>query len=283
PPLSGFWSKDAILATAWGAGQYGLFIVGSATAGLTAFYAFRMLGLVFYGIRAKPGHEEVGHEPKEASPLSWVPYSVLGVGTVLIGILGFFNLGNFLQAAAITYIYSLFSGASFSSLAPTSSFNYVSSLITIGFIIVGLFFSVQLYVRRKVSPSRIVGESGVAHTLHTFLENRWYINAVYYKVFVNAPLRASYWAFDNLEIGGLERVNDGARALALWFSAGGNWFDRNVIDMISDGAARAGKRLSRAFRRLQTGVLEQYALVLAVGLIILLLLFLLLSGVHLLI
>ena len=283
PPLSGFWSKDAILATAWGAGQYGLFIVGSATAGLTAFYAFRMLGLVFYGIRAKPGHEEVGHEPKEASPLSWVPYSVLGVGTVVIGILGFFNLGNFLQASAITYIYSLFSGASFSSLAPTSSFNYVSSLITIGFIIVGLFFSVQLYVRRKVSPSRIVGESGVAHTLHTFLENRWYINAVYYKVFVNAPLRASYWAFDNLEIGGLERVNDGARALALWFSAGGNWFDRNVIDMISDGAARAGKRLSRAFRRLQTGVLEQYALVLAVGLIILLLLFLLLSGVHLLI
>ena len=78
-------------------------------------------------------------------------------------------------------------------------------------------------------------------------------------------------------------MNDGARALAMWFSAGGNWFDRNVIDMISNGAAGSGQRLSRAFRRLQTGVLEQYALVLAVGLIILLLLFLLLSGVHLLI
>ncbi|MDG6914156.1 MAG: NADH-quinone oxidoreductase subunit L [Nitrososphaerota archaeon] len=281
PPLSGFWSKDAILATAWGAGQYGLFIVGSATAGLTAFYAFRMFGLVFYGIRAKPGHEGVGHEVKEPSPLSWVPYSVLAAGTVLLGILGFFNLGGFLQASSITYIYTLFSGASFSGLSPASSFNFASSLITLGFVAVGLVVSVQLYVRRVVSPSSIVKESGVAHGIHKFLVNRWYINAVYYKVFVNAPLRASYWAFDNFEIGVLERVNDGARTLAIWFSAGGNWFDVNVIDQVADGAARTGQLLSRVFRKLQTGLLEDYALVLALGLIFLLMLFLLLSGVHL--
>ncbi|MDG6987953.1 MAG: NADH-quinone oxidoreductase subunit L [Nitrososphaerota archaeon] len=280
PPLSGFWSKDAILATAWGSGQYGLFLVGAATAGLTAFYAFRMFGLVFYGLRGKPGHEAPGHELKEPSPLSWVPYSALGVGTVIIGILGFFNLGGFLQASSITYIYSLFTGALFGGLSPVSQFNFVSSLITLGFVVIGLFVSTQLYVRRKIAPSSIVKDSGLAHDVHTFLENRWYINAVYYKVFVNAPLRASYWAFDNFEIGVLERVNNGARALALWFSAGGNWFDRNVVEAAADGFARVGQVLSRTFRRLQTGILEQYALVLAVGLIILLLLFLLLSGVY---
>ncbi|MDG6953767.1 MAG: NADH-quinone oxidoreductase subunit L [Nitrososphaerota archaeon] len=280
PPLSGFWSKDAILATAWGSGQYGLFLVGSATAGLTAFYAFRMFGLVFYGLREKPDHEAPGHGLKEPSPLSWVPYSVLGAGTVVIGILGFFNLGGFLQASSVTYIYSLFTGALFGGLSPASQFNFVSSLITLGFVVIGLLVSIQLYVRRKVSPSSIVKDSGFAHGLHTFLENRWYVNAVYYKVFVNAPLRASYWTFDNFEIGVLEKVNNGVRALALWFSAGGNWFDRNVVDEAADGGARVGQALSRTFRRLQTGILEQYALVLAIGLIILLLLFLLLSGVY---
>lgn len=49
PPFSGFWSKGAVLATAWDAGQFWLFGLGPVTAGLTAFYSFRMLGLVFFG------------------------------------------------------------------------------------------------------------------------------------------------------------------------------------------------------------------------------------------
>jgi len=53
PPFSGFWSKDAVLGAAWSAGQYALFAVGAVTAGLTVFYSFRMLGLVFLGDRSK--------------------------------------------------------------------------------------------------------------------------------------------------------------------------------------------------------------------------------------
>ena len=49
PPFTGFWSKDAVLATAWDSGQFGLFLLGAATAGLTAFYTFRMFGIIFYG------------------------------------------------------------------------------------------------------------------------------------------------------------------------------------------------------------------------------------------
>ena len=54
PPLSGFWSKDAVLALAWNSGQTGLFVVGSLTAGITAFYTFRMFGLIFYGKEEEP-------------------------------------------------------------------------------------------------------------------------------------------------------------------------------------------------------------------------------------
>lgn len=281
PPLSGFFAKDAILSTAWGSGQYGLFLVGSLTAGLTAFYAFRMVGLAFYGARTEHHAPEGGaHQIRDPSPISWVPYSILGVGTVVVGILGIFNLQGFLQAASVTYIYSFFRGSSFTTLGSPSSFDFLSSGITLAFALIGLLFAVQLYIRRKTSPSSLVKDTGAAHGVYRFLENRWYINAIYYRAFVDAPLRASYWTLDHFELGVLQRVHGGGANLAIWFSGLGNWFDRNVIATISDGVARAGTVLSRAFRRIQTGVLEQYALIFSIGLVLLVLFFLLVAGVR---
>jgi NADH-quinone oxidoreductase subunit L len=282
PPLSGFFAKDAVLATAWGSGQFALFLVGSVTAALTAFYAFRMVGLVFYGARHEhaPGIESPGHELKEPSPISWVPYSVLGVGTVVVGVLGLFNLQGFLESSSITYVYSFFTGGAFGSLSSSTPFDFLSSGITLAFALAGLALAYMLYMRRSISPSSLVKESGPTHMLYRFLENRWYMNAIYYKVFVNAPLRASYWTLDNFEIGVLQRVHGGGASLAIWFSAFGNWFDRNVVEAATDGVAGTGKVLSRAFRRLQTGILEQYALVFAIGLILILVFFLLVTGVY---
>jgi NADH-quinone oxidoreductase subunit L len=279
PPLSGFWAKDAVLATAWGSGQFGLFLVGSVTAGITAFYAFRMFGLIFFGLRQKPLEGAGGgHEIKEPSPLSWVPYTVLGAGTVVVGLLGFANLEGSLQASSIAYIYSFFSGREFSSLSSATSFNFVSSGITLVFALAGVLISIELYVRRRVSPSSLVKESGLTHGLYRFLENRWYINAIYYKAFVNAPLKASYLTLDNFEIGVLQRVHGGGAMLAVWFSDAGNWFDTNVVDALSKGFAAAGESVSRAVRRIQTGILEDYALVFSIGLILLLFFFLLVMG-----
>src|SRR5712691_11599112 len=89
PPFSGFWSKDAVLATAWDSGQIGLFLVGALTAGLTAFYSFRMLGIVFFGKQSMKldEFEKEGHPAREVGRLMWVPYMILAVGTVLIGVL----------------------------------------------------------------------------------------------------------------------------------------------------------------------------------------------------
>ncbi|HMD79131.1 MAG TPA: NADH-quinone oxidoreductase subunit L, partial [Nitrososphaerales archaeon] len=88
PPFSGFWSKDAVLGTAWVAGQYALFAVGALTAGLTAFYSFRMLGMVFFGGRSQHMEkmEELGHPVHEPSPVMWVPYMIMAGATVLIGL-----------------------------------------------------------------------------------------------------------------------------------------------------------------------------------------------------
>ncbi|HKT21819.1 MAG TPA: NADH-quinone oxidoreductase subunit L [Nitrososphaerales archaeon] len=283
PPFSGFWSKDAVLGAAWSSGQYALFAVGALTAGMTAFYSFRMLGIVFYGDRSKrlAEVEAEGHHVHEPSPIMWVPYSILAGLTVVIGVAAAagvvvpaLNVDATLQAAAQSYIGSLFPSA---PLAPPSgAIEAIPAGLTLAIVAIGFFAAAAIYIARRVPPTTFVGETGFMHGLYNFLEKRWYINAVYYKVFVDAPIAASQWINEKFDYGGLFRVNEAGSALGVAISGAGNWVDVNVVDGAANGFSELGQSLSRAFRRIQTGVLEQYALVFAIG-IVLLVAFLLLA------
>jgi NADH-quinone oxidoreductase subunit L len=282
PPFSGFWSKDAVLGVAFGAGQYTLFAVGAITAGLTAFYSFRMLGMVFFGGRSHRLEqvEATGHHVHEPGPIMWVPYMILAGATVLIGLtalVGQFvsalNIQATLNSAASGYIHSLFPQAPF---APSAGFDVQASGLTIVFVAVGFFAASAFYILRRASPSRFVGQSGLMHSLHVFLEKRWYINAVYYKVFVDAPIAASRWLSESFDFRGLFRVNDAGGTLGVSLSTIGNWVDVNIVDGVANGFSSVGQAVSRALRRIQTGIVEQYIQVFALG-IILLVFFLLLA------
>ena len=104
PPLAGFWSKDEILGQAFGSFPL-LWAVGFLTAGMTAFYMFRLYFLTFEGefrgtdsavqqqllAAAGKGDETVhGHasSPHESAWPMTVPLMVLAVPSVLIGLLG---------------------------------------------------------------------------------------------------------------------------------------------------------------------------------------------------
>ncbi len=276
PPFSGFWSKDAVLGAAWGAGQYALFTVGALTAGMTAFYSFRMLGLVFFGDRSKHlvDLEGAGHHVHEPSPIMWVPYSILAGLTVVIGLTATaglavpaLNIDASLQAAAQNYIGALFPAAALA--APSGSIDAVPAGLTLAIVVLGILAASALYLLRRVTPSRFVGQTGFMHGLYTFLEKRWYINAIYYKVFVNAPLAAARWLSEKFDYRGLFRVNEAGSVLGVYLSSAGNWVDVKVVDGTANGFSSAGQALSRAFRRIQTGIVEQYALVFALGMLLL--------------
>ncbi|HTO76474.1 MAG TPA: NADH-quinone oxidoreductase subunit L [Thermoanaerobaculia bacterium] len=86
PPLAGFFSKDAILAGAFEAGQPVLWAVGLFTAGLTAFYMFRMVARVFAGsFRGTPEQE---HHVHESPPSMTVPLVVLAALSAVGGFVG---------------------------------------------------------------------------------------------------------------------------------------------------------------------------------------------------
>jgi NADH-quinone oxidoreductase subunit L len=281
PPFSGFWSKDAVLGAAWSAGQYALFAVGALTAGLTAFYSFRMLGLVFLGDRSArlKQLEGQGHHVHEPSPIMWVPYSILAALTVIIGLaatggllIPSLNIEATLDAAASTYITSFFPTASLA--APSGALNPAPAGLAGLFVAIGFAAAAMIYLLRRTPASRFVGETGFMHGLYTFLEKRWYINAIYYKVFVDAPLAASVWLSDKFDYRGLFRANSAGSVLGVYLSTAGNWVDVNIVDGAANGFSSVGQVLSRAFRKIQTGIVEQYAQVFALGIIVLIVLFL---------
>jgi NADH-quinone oxidoreductase subunit L len=283
PPFSGFWSKDAVLATAWDSGQLGLFAVGAVTAGITAFYSFRLLGIVFYG---KPsdhlGEVEREHPVHEVGPLMWAPYTILALGTLAIGILAIpLNLEGSLEWASRSYLASLFPNLP-TVTASAAAFDFVPAAIAGGFVALGVLAAAGIYLWQRAPPSRFVGDAGFMHSLYRFLENRWYINAVYYRVFVTPVIAGSKWVLDHFEIRGLFRVNDAGIALGLGFASAGNWIDTKVIDGVANAFSGAGQSLSKGARKIQTGVLENYILFFAAGLVILVLLLLVYSGVTLL-
>src|ERR687890_438148 len=91
---SGFWSKDAIFASLlesnYSLSPY-LFVLAVSIAVITAFYTFRMVGLTFFGKPSKhiEEMEHRGHHVHEAGPRMWVPYAILAIGSIAIGVIGF--------------------------------------------------------------------------------------------------------------------------------------------------------------------------------------------------
>jgi NADH-quinone oxidoreductase subunit L len=86
PPLSGFFSKDEILAAAFHHNKL-LFAVEYAVAGLTAFYMFRLYFSIFWG---KETHYH--HTPHEAPATMTIPLIILAIGSVLTGFIPFNEL-----------------------------------------------------------------------------------------------------------------------------------------------------------------------------------------------
>jgi NADH-quinone oxidoreductase subunit L len=85
-PLAGFFSKDMILGSAAASGHWGLYAVGLFTAGLTAFYMFRLVSMTFFGKARGDGH---AHEHAHESPATMtVPLWILAAFSVVAGLLG---------------------------------------------------------------------------------------------------------------------------------------------------------------------------------------------------
>ncbi|MEM3073295.1 MAG: proton-conducting transporter membrane subunit [Nitrososphaerales archaeon] len=275
PPLSGFWSKDAVLASVLEAHTpYApiLFALSVATAMLTVFYTFRMLGLVFFGEKGKLGlehkhglHEEAEHHLGEAPKVMWLPYTILAVASLVIGLAGPFvetSLHNSLEHYLHEY--------GFEAAHKGFELNLAAVGGSLAALAVGLPLSYSIYIARRLDAAKIVNSSKLLRAIYIFLENRWYLNTLYYAIFVDGLLSFARIIWRGLEVSVIDRLGDATASASIIFSKAGNWFDRYIVDGFINGLAYINVRFSRLARILQTGISQNYLLVFAVGVIVVL-------------
>ncbi len=267
-PLAGFWSKDDILASvlaqATATGNpwfYVIWIVGLLTAGLTAFYMFRLFFGIFTGTyrgtaRVSGDHEDDeenmededaaghhGHKPsyntiREVSPVMSIPLIILGILTVVGGIFGSFaliGLPNWHPLAA--FLAPVLSGVH-NVAEPALGLEWLSTGISLALALVGIFAAWRLY------------RGGFAYKenrnpLYQLVFHKYYVDEAFTVILIN-PL---------LALGrGATRFIEGA-----------------TLDNLSNGIGVSFRGVSSGLRRLQTGYMRNYALAILIGAVVIVL------------
>ncbi len=250
---TGFWSKDAIFAAVYESGNewaLPLFIIAVLTAVITAFYTTRMIGMVFFGEKSKhiQKMEEEGHHIHEASVSMWVPYGILAVLTIGIGIMGL-STEEGLHHLFTDYLEDYFGihtehVAYEASVLPEflQGLNPVALGASLVAFATGIGLGFIFYIGRWVDPVRFVNSNIVFYAIHKFFLNRWYLNALVYWCFVVAPLWLARGVF--------------------------RYFEKTAIDYgMNAGVQKAVGWSAKVVQGTQTGVSQSYLFVFGAGLL----------------
>ncbi|MCE4602488.1 MAG: NADH-quinone oxidoreductase subunit L [Desulfurococcales archaeon] len=173
PPFSGFFSKELVIYYAEEAGIGPVLWLAVITAGLTAAYTLRMIIRILHLPPREEGH---GHEPHEAHPIMLGPYLVLALASIILGLAWGQVSGVLSKAAQLTAAI----GEAVSLQVKFAGLTY----IVIGLVLASMGVVGFLYMAARVDFMGIVSRSTAARMIHDFLYDRWYINSIYYIVFV---------------------------------------------------------------------------------------------------
>ena len=267
PGLAGFFSKDEILWQAYSSplGSKLLWFVGLTTAGLTAFYMWRLMNMTFYGkSRVAPEVQKHIHE----SPASMtVPLTLLAIGSVLAGWLGTPKLWNLPESfrALERWLEPAFASrvvAAAGEGAHDASLEWLLMALSVAVAVAGIAVARYFYHTKPEIPDSIERSLKPVHTL---LYNKWYVDEIYDFLFVNGLGKGGgrvCGAFDrNVVDGGV----NGAGWLTRFTSRVSIWWDTWIVD----GAVRFGsfcvKMLSFPVCLLETGRVQTYAFFVVVG------------------
>jgi NADH-quinone oxidoreductase subunit L len=236
PFFSGFFSKDAILTSAFANGQYLVWALGLMGAVMTAFYMFRLVFLTFYGDeRLEPEAKAHLHEsPKSMT----IPLSILAFFSIVAGYVGLpivlgenVNLfDRFLEPVIHPH-----HGAHLSL-----SSEWLLILASVAVALFGIFVAYVFYLKKTDVPHRLVAR---LPWLYKLLYNKYYMDEIYNAAFVNSTIKGSELVYKH--------------------------FDLKVIDGALNGSAKTMNSLGRLLSSLQTGLIKDYALVFLLGALIL--------------
>ncbi|MBI2982927.1 MAG: NADH-quinone oxidoreductase subunit L, partial [Chloroflexi bacterium] len=233
PPLAGFWSKDEIVGAAFTNGYPLLWGIGVLTGALTAFYVTRALWMTFHG---EPRDHHLYEHAHESPPVMTVPLVLLAAGSVIAGVvLGFPPDAGFIHGflePSVAVRGAEHHAPDYWLITTLAGASVLAGLI-------GIAIGLAMYARRRPDPAAVARAAGPVYTL---LRNRYYVDELYDRRFVDL-MRAAF---------------------------GAAWaFDIHIIDGIVDRLGWLARLIGGQARRVQTGVVGNYALSIAAGLVVL--------------
>jgi NADH-quinone oxidoreductase subunit L len=245
---AGFWSKDEILADAFGHGQMLVFITLAVAAFMTAFYTMRQITLTFLG---EPRTKEAEHAQETPWTMT-LPLVVLAFFAVTYGWVGIPEHFPLLGGLVPNWFHD-FVGSTLAEIPQALSFNMIplatSLLVALG----GLFFGWLAY--------RNVKSAAEDRLQIPVLKNKWYFDEVYDFLFV----KPAYWFSETFVYKWMDKgVIDGilhmfGKATSFLGNTVRKYIDLKVInEFFGDGTAHVTQWTGRNLRPIQTGRVQQY-------------------------
>jgi NADH-quinone oxidoreductase subunit L len=269
PLLAGFFSKDAILAAVfeshfarapwlprvlWSAALF--------TAGLTAFYMFRLVSLAFYGgFRGTPEQEAHVHESPRSmtAPLVILAFLSIVGGWVGIPIVrGGDRIGEFLAP-----VIPALAGQHAAEHHAAVSLELALMAASVGAAMVGLLLAWLWYAKGEGRVPALLAAR--FPTLYRLLENKYYVDEVYDAVFVEGLGKGGGRLLWEVDATVVDLIPNGTAAATRGVSWLSNLFDKGVVDGAVNGVADGFQSGWRLVRRAQTGRVQNYALVMGAG------------------
>ncbi len=235
PPLSGFFSKDSILASALAAGWYGqvLFVAGLIGAFLTGLYTFRMVFMVCGGEPSAYAREHF-HRPDRSEPWLWMG-STVGVLAVLAVI------GGWIQIAGVWHPFADFLKPTVEPLVdPTGGQDLLASVLAVGLGLAGAYVAWAIYSARTMTAP-------AARPVRALLGHKFYFDELYDWAFYGPAAWVARTLRDDIE--------------------------GPVVLGSVNGIAAGARRLATEVTALQTGLVRTYALAIAAGVTVMTLVF----------
>jgi NADH-quinone oxidoreductase subunit L len=271
PGFAGFFSKDEILWQTYSSplGSTALYTVGVVTAGMTAFYMWRLMHMTFYGSsRVEPSAAAHIHE---SPPVMTVPLTVLAAGSVLAGWIGVPKLWAAFPDAFRAFEHWLEPALISTAAHPAgeahhdAGIEWLLMLLSVAVAFLGIGVARYLYHWKPTASESVARSAG---GLYTTLLNKWYVDEVYDYLFVSGLAKGGgrvAGAFDNKIVDG--GVN-GTGWLTRLSSSISIWWDTWIIDGSVRLLSFVVKVASYPMRILQTGHVQAYALIFVLGVLV---------------